>query len=57
MFLEDLNALPIADILHTVHSSIGNQVNLLFYQTFFAYPFSILFRLCAHTPLEFGTIS
>lgn len=29
MYLEQLNTLPITDILHTVHSTLGNQVNLL----------------------------
>lgn len=28
MYLEQLNALPVIDILHTVHSTMGNQVNL-----------------------------
>lgn len=27
MYLEHLNTLPITDIIHTVHSTLGNQVN------------------------------
>lgn len=28
LYLEQLNALPIIDVLHTIHSTLGNEVRL-----------------------------
>lgn len=35
IYLEQLNTLPIVDVLHTIHSTLGNEVNvLLFFEIF-----------------------
>lgn len=29
LYLEQLSALPIVDVLHTIHSTVGNEVSIL----------------------------
>lgn len=34
LYLEQLNTLPIVDVLHTIHSTLGNEVSFFLYIVF-----------------------